>query len=151
MTKLIKLLAVVAFGWLAAGAAQAQTATTTFQVTANVQAACSVAATDLVFGNYLASAAGPTDSTSTITVTCSNGTTYGVGVGATPMARTMAGPGGNLNYGMFNEAGRTTAFGVAGASGSGSGQAYTVYGRIPAGQFLTAGNYSATVTVTVTY
>jgi spore coat protein U-like protein len=151
MNKLIKALAVAAFGLFAAGAAKAQTATTNFQVTATVQAACSVAATDLVFGNYLASAAGPTDSTSTITVTCSNGTNYAVGVGATPMARTMAGPGGNLNYGMFNEAARSTAFGVAAASGSGAGQAYTVYGRIPAGQFLQAGNYSDTVTVTVTY
>lgn len=151
MNKWTRALATAAFGLAAAGAAQAQTATTTFQVTADVQAACSVAATDLIFGNYLASALTPLDSTSTITVTCTNGTTYGVGVGATPMARTMAGPGGNLNYGMFNEIGRTTAFGVVGASGNGAGQAYTVFGRVPAGQFLTAGAYSAIVDVTVTY
>lgn len=151
MNKWTKALAIAAFGFAAAGAAQAQTATTTFQVTATVEEACSVAATDLVFGSYLATAALALDSTSTITVTCSNGTGYGVDVGATPMARTMAGPGGNLNYGMFNEIGRTTAFGVVGASGNGAGQAYTVFGRVPPGQFLTIGAYSATVTVTVTY
>jgi spore coat protein U-like protein len=63
----------------------------------------------------------------------------------------MAGPGGNLNYGMFNEVGRTTAFGVVGATGSGLAQAYTVFGRVPTAQFVTAGAYSAIVTVTVTY
>jgi spore coat protein U-like protein len=150
MTKFNKLALAAALS-LGAAAAQAQTATTTFTVSADVLSACSVAATDLVFGNYLATAAVPLDSTSTITVTCTNGATYGVDVGATPMARTMAGPGGNLNYGMFNEVGRTTAFGVAGATGSGAAQAYTVFGRVPVAQFVQAGAYSATVTVTVTY
>jgi spore coat protein U-like protein len=150
MTKFNKLVLAAALS-LGAVAAQAQTATTTFTVSADVQESCSVAATNLVFGNYLATAAAPLDTTSTITVTCTNGATYGVDVGATPMNRNMAGPGGNLNYGMFNEVGRTTAFGVVGATGSGAAQAYTVFGRVPTAQFVTAGAYSATVTVTVTY
>lgn len=152
MKKLNKALVVAALG-MAAGATQAQTATGTFQVTANVAAACSVAATNLAFGPYSASLGTALDSTSTITVTCSSGLTYGVGVGATPATRTMAraGGGGTLNYGMFNESTRSTAFAVAGASGSGVGQAYTVYGRIPAGQFVPSGDYSDTVTVTVNW
>jgi spore coat protein U-like protein len=152
MKNWIRALTVAALALTATGAAQAQTATTTFNVTANVQEACTVGATNLAFGNYLATAAAPLDQTSTITVTCTNGTSYDVDVGLTPMARTMAGPGGaTLNYGMFNEVGRTTAFGVTGAAGSGAAQAYTVFGRIPVAQFVTSGAYSATVTVTVTY
>jgi spore coat protein U-like protein len=150
MKKFTKLVLAAALT-VGAAAAQAQTATTTFTVSADVQESCSVAATNLVFGNYLATAGAPLDTTSTITVTCTNGATYGVDVGATPMNRNMTGPGGNLTYGMFNEVGRTTEFAVSGASGSGSAQAYTVFGRVPAGQFVTAGAYSALVTVTVTY
>jgi spore coat protein U-like protein len=135
------------------GSAQAQSATGSFQVTATVAAACSVSATNLAFGAYSASLATPLDSTSTITVTCSNGLPYAVGVGATPSARTMtrALGGGTLNYGMFNEAARSTAFAVTGATGSGGGQAYTVYGRVPASQFVPTGDYTDNVTVTVTY
>jgi hypothetical protein len=55
MTKFNKL-AVAAALSLGAAAAQAQTAQTTFTVSADVQESCSVAATDLVFGNYLATA-----------------------------------------------------------------------------------------------
>lgn len=151
MKKLVKVLAVTAFGLTAAGTSHAATSQATFQVTANVSAACSVGTTDLAFGAYSATALVPTDAASTITVTCTNGTAYGVDVGPTPLTRTMTGPGGNLNYGMYNEAGRTTAFGVTGATGSGVGQDYTVYGRIPVGQFVQTGAYTATVTVTVTY
>lgn len=133
------------------GTAQAATATTTFNVTANVTASCSVTATDLAFGAY-----DPVllkDSSSNIAVTCTNTTPYAVDVGATPAARTMAGPGGaTLNYGMFNDSARTAPFGVTGAVGTGLVQNYPVYGRIPAGQFgATPGAYSAVVNVTVTY
>lgn len=153
MKRLTKVLAGAALVAGAVGSAQAQTATTSFQVTANVQSACAVAATDLAFGNYSASLGAPVDSTSTITVTCSNGLAYGVSVGANPTSRTMARTlgGGSLNYGLFNEVGRTTAFAVATATGSGVGQGYTVYGRIPENQFVPTGNYADTVNVTVTY
>jgi spore coat protein U-like protein len=122
-------------------------------VTANVAAACTVSASDLAFGSYSATDVAPLDSLSTITVTCSNGHGYDVDVGATPEARTMAGPSASvLNFGMFSDAARSTAFAVVGASGSGAAQAHTVYGRIPNGQFgANPGAHSATVTVTVTY
>jgi spore coat protein U-like protein len=153
MKKVTKFLAVAALGVAAVGSAQAQTATTNFQVTANVQSACAVAATDLAFGNYSASLGTPVDSTSTITVTCSNGLGYGVSVGANANSRTMSRAlgGGSLTYGLFNEASRSTGFDVTTATGSGVGQAYTVFGRIPANQFVPTGNYADTVNVTVTY
>jgi spore coat protein U-like protein len=145
----------VGFGILAAaGTASAQTATTSFQVLANVQASCSVAATNLDFGQYDPFAATPKDGSSTISVTCTNGTTYGVSV-PNPTTRSMAGPAGSmLNYGLYNDTGRTAAFGVPAnsATGTGSAQSFTVYGRIPVGQTSARpGNYADTVDVTVTY
>ena len=155
MKKLTKALAVAAVGLSAAGAAQAQTATTTFNVTANVVSSCNVSATDLAFGNYSATAAANLDQTSTISVTCTNGENYGIDLGATPMTRTMAGPGGStLNYGMFSDSTYSVAFGFGDTalSGSGVAQNYTVFGRVPAGQFSArSGAHSAVVTVTVTY
>ncbi len=151
MKTMNKILAVAALG-MAAVTAQAQTATTTFLVRADVLGACTVAATDLAFGNYLANAASPLDGTSTITVTCTSGLPYGVSLGASANARTMSRAGGfTLNYGMYNDAARSVAFGFTGASGNGVGQAYTVYGRVPAGQFVPVGTYTDTVTVTVAY
>ncbi len=142
----------------------AATATTTFQVTATVISVCTVSATDLAFGNYDASAGVPNDNTSTVSVTCSNGSPYtvaldaGTGTGATVAVRRMSNGGNTLNYSMYTTAGRTTVWGdgTGGTStqpgtGNGAGQNFTVYGRIPTGQFVTAGNYADTVTATVTY
>lgn len=155
MKLVTRILAAVAFGLAAAGSAQAQTATTTFNVTANVTSSCTVSATDLLFGAYTATAASPLDQTSTISVTCTNGENYGIDVGATPTTRTMAGPGGStLSYGMYSDNTYTAAFFFAptALTGSGAAQNYTVYGRVPAGQFAArSGAHSAVVTVTVTY
>lgn len=151
MKKLNKVLVVVALG-MAAGVAQAQTASTTFLVTADVQAACTVAATNLAFGNYSATA-GVVDNLSTITITCSNGKGWTLAIGgANNAARTMTGPGANLlNYGLYNDIPRSVAFPSTTGTGTGLGQVVTVYGRIPAGQFVPVGAYSDTVNVSVTY
>jgi spore coat protein U-like protein len=134
-------------------AAGAQTASDTFLVTANVANSCSVTATDLAFGTYDPFAAGPTDGSSAINVTCTNGGTYAVSINGGPSNRSMAGPlGSTLTYSLFSDSGRTTAFGLAGQVGTGSAIAHNVYGRVPAGQTSArAGNYSETVTVTVSY
>lgn len=142
----------------------AATATTTFQVTATVISVCTVNATDLAFGNYDASAGAPNDNSSTVNVTCSNGTPYtvaldaGTGAGATVAVRRMSNGGNTLDYSMYTTAGRTTVWGdgTSGTStqagtGNGGAQAFTVFGRIPTGQFVTAGAYADTVTATVTY
>lgn len=142
-------------------AAQAATATTTFQVTANVTATCQIAATNLAFGSY---AGVQTDATSTITVTCTNTTPYNVGLdagtstGATVTTRAMTGPGGaTLGYALYSDGARTVNWGntvgtdtVAG-TGTGSAQTLTVYGRIPAGSLPAPGAYTDTITATVTY
>lgn len=142
----------------------AATATTTFQVTATVLSVCTVSATNLAFGNYDASSGTPNDASSTVTTTCSNSTAYtvalnaGTGSGATVAMRRMTNGANTLNYSMYTTAGRTTVWGdgtlstvTQAATGNGSGQALTVFGRIPTGQYVTAGNYTDTVTATVTY
>ena len=146
----------VGFGILAAaGAASAQSpASTTFLVQANVQATCSVSATPLDFGQYDPFSATPKDGASSVSVTCTNGTAYGVAV-TTPTARSMNGPSGStLGYGLYNDAARTTAFGAAAATltGTGVAQPISVFGRIPAGQVAARpGGYTDTVTVLVAY
>jgi spore coat protein U-like protein len=141
------------------GLAAAQTATTTLGVSATVTAVCTVTATPLAFGSYTAA---QLDGTATITVTCSTGAAYTVGLdqganGASVTTRQMASGANLLNYALFSDTGRTSNWGNTAPSwvsgtGTGLAQALTVYGRIPAGQFVPAGaGYADTVNVTVTY
>jgi spore coat protein U-like protein len=136
------------------------TSTSTFQVTATVASSCTVTATSLAFGNYTLA---QLDGTSTITATCTNGTTYTIGLdagtfsGATTSTRRMTGPSAaGLSYSLFSDSGRTTNWGNATGSwvsgtGTGAAQVLTVYGRIPANQTALIGSYTDTVTVTVTF
>jgi spore coat protein U-like protein len=141
--------------------AVAATATTTMAVTATVDATCQISATPLAFGSYTGA---QTDATSTLTVTCSNTTPYNVGLdaglatGATVTSRAMTGPASaTLAYALFQETTRTTNWGntvgtdTVTGTGNGSAQGLTVYGRVAAGQFVTPGAYSDTITATVTY
>ncbi len=145
--------------------AQAATTTTTFQVTATVNNACTVSATDLAFGVYDPSAA-DNDKTSTVTATCTLATSYDIGLnagiaaGATVTTRKMkhATLTDLINYSLFSDASRTINWGntvstdtVHVASALGTPEVHTVYGRIPTGQYVTAGSYADTITVTVTY
>jgi spore coat protein U-like protein len=140
--------------------AQANPATTTFGVSATVLKDCIVSATALGFGNYTGAV---NSAQSTITVTCTNSTTYTVGLGtglatgATVTTRQMQNGTNLLNYGLFSNGTWTTNWGntsgtnwVSG-TGNGAGQAITVYGQIPAGQYVTPGSYADTIAVTVTY
>jgi len=134
----------------------------------SVQVSPSVLATSLVFGIYSAGSASPTLSNSTVTVSCSN-TNYklpsftvalsaGGAGGFNP--RKMSSSGSNLNYNMYIDSTYTTIWGD-GTSGTAT-QSYngslglnqvlfTNYGRVPASQFVKAGGYTDTITVTVTY
>jgi spore coat protein U-like protein len=135
--------------------------TATMQVTATVNDNCTVSTSDLAFGAY---SGAQLDSTATIIATCTNLTGYSIGlnagvVGASTTSRQMSGPGTDrLNYGLYHEAGRTTnwddiggANPLSGQVGTGAAQNITVYGRIPAGQFVQAGSYSDTIQVTLQY
>ena len=152
---------------LPAHAAFATTTNTTFSVTATVNAVCSVGASTLGFGVYNPTSASNLDNTTTVNVTCTNGTAYNVGLdagtgsGATVAVRKMtrtAGGTETVNYSLYQDSGRTTVWGntvstdtVAG-TGNGSAQPLTVFGRVPGSQTTTpVASYSDTITVTVTY
>lgn len=150
------------------GTAYAATSTTSFTVSATVADSCSVSATNLAFGNVT-----PVDNinfnaTSTVDVTCANGTTYDIGLDAganssdgTVSTRRMtdgAATPNYLSYQMYQDSGHTTVWGntvgtdTVAATGTGSTQTNTVYGQIPSGQQATpTGSYTDTVTVTVTF
>jgi spore coat protein U-like protein len=113
------------------------------------------------FGNYAGIVA---NTTSIVTISCTSGTTYNVGLnagtatGATVTTRKMTGPSSaTLNYSLYSNSGLTINWGntvgintVAG-TGTGHAQSLTVYGRIAAGQYLKPGSYSDTITATITY
>lgn len=156
--------AVLAFamvGLFLAPANASTTATTTFAVSANVQATCLIAATPLAFGTYTGAVA---TSTSTVSVTCTNTTPYNVSLGAglasgaTVTTRKMTGPSAAvLSYAMYTDSARSVNWGqtigtdtVVG-TGNGASQPLTVYGSVPAGQYVAPGAYSDTITATVTY
>jgi len=147
---------------LAGREAGASTATGSFNVQVTIASTCVVTgATALNFGTQGVLAAA-VNQTSTITVTCTNTTPYNIGLnqgvnGSTVTARQMSSGSAPINYSLFSNSGMTTNWGqtvgtdtVAG-TGNGSGQAYTVYGQIPAQSTPAPGTYTDTITVTVTY
>ncbi len=146
---------------LTATPARAATATTTFTVTANVPATCVITANPLNFGTYTGV---QVTATTTLNVTCTNTTTYNVGLnqgsasGATVTTRAMTGSnGGTLNYSLYQDQGLSKNWGntagtdTVSGTGNGSAQPITVYGEVPAGQYPTPGTYTDTVTATVYY
>ena len=154
-------LGVVVLGLTSTSAvAQTNPATTTFGVSATVLKDCIVSATALAFGNYTGAV---NTNTSTVTVTCTNTTAYQVALdagangGGTVTTRQMKNGTVKLNYGLYSDAAWTTNWGNSSATnwvtgtGNGAGQALTVYGQIPAAQYVTPGSYADTITVSVTY
>lgn len=133
-----------------------------FDVRALYRGTCTVAATTLDFGTRGVIDAA-IDAQSTVTVTCTNGAAYSVGLdGGTsaavdPTQRGMALGGNTVRYGLYRDAARSLPWGntigtntVAG-TGSGIGQPLTGYGRVPAQTTPPPGIYTDTIVVTVTY
>ncbi len=131
-------------------------------------ASCTSYASGIVFGNY---SGGRVDITGTVTVTCTNGTAYQIGLnagstpGATIINRMMFGGNGGQNtlgYQLFSDAARTINWGNSSGTnwvtgtGNGSAQTYTIYARIPPNQLLAygtfgaLGSYTDTITASIT-
>ncbi len=140
--------------------AQANTATGTIAVSATVLSFCAVVTLPLAFGNYSNAVL---NATTTITVTCTTGTTYnlgldpGIGTGATVAARKMSLLTNTLTYSLYSDSGHSVVWGntigtnTQTGTGTGLVQTFTVYGQIPASQAVAPGAYVDTVTATVTY
>ena len=139
--------------------ALAQTRTAQFAVRSQVIADCQVTAQDLNFGTY--STAGDTRGSTPLNLKCTpgSGATISLSGGSSgnPQARTMKGPA-DLGYQLYRDAALTdpintagTAFELRGNENTGQTVTYTVYGQIPSGQLVPAGNYVDTIQVTVNY
>jgi spore coat protein U-like protein len=141
----------------------AVTATGTFAVNATVATSCTISGTALAFGATVNVMGGAnTDATSTLTATCSTGAAYTIGLsaglatGATVTTRKMVNGTDTLNYSLYSDSARATNWAdtgtLPGGTGTGAGQTYTVYGRIPSGQAAAKPlTYTDTITATINF
>ncbi|MDB5658751.1 MAG: spore coat protein [Cypionkella sp.] len=142
----------------------AQTATDTFDVTITIADDCEITSTETLDFGTSGVLTAAVDQTATLEVTCTTGTPYDIGfdagaaVGASTALRGMTSPATDIiTYQLFQNAGRTVNWGntvptdTVASIGTGSAQALTIYGRVPAQSTPATGVYTDTVTATVTF
>lgn len=134
----------------------------TFTINATVAANCLVATQNIDFGPKGVLDANA-DATGQVSVTCTPSTAYTVSLnggttGGTPTNRKMSKGGERVTYGLYKDAARSQPWGDAGTPGStvagtgtGLAQPLIVYGRVPPQTTPSAGVYTDTVVVTITY
>ena len=158
-------LAIVAGSVCALPAATAATASGTLTVTASVASVCLIANGTLAFGSYDPTSGAALNGSTTVTLTCTLGTPYqigldaGAGAGATVTLRKLTSGANTLDYRLFRDASRTLNWGntpgtdtLGGTSSSSSlTNTITIYGQIPASAAVPTGSYSDSVAITVTY
>ena len=134
-------------------------------------AGCSISAGNLAFGSQGILSAN-VDSTSTISVVCTNTTPYSVGLdngqnyaGGTRRMRDTGAGTTYVDFGLFTDAGRVNAWTTSTSAGSctggantcalgtgtGATQNITVFGRIPAQATPAPATFNDTVMATITY
>lgn len=137
--------------------------TTTFDVTMKIIADCTIAASNLDFGQSQGVLNATVAVNTTINVTCTNTTPYnlglsaGTGTGSSGTTRYMSGTGGNtgtVRFNLYQTAGATLWGDTQGTdtrsgTGTGSLQAITVYGEVPAQATPAPDTYKSTITATV--
>ena len=144
----------------ATGVASAQTRTGQFAVRANVQKDCQVTTLDLDFGTYRSDTV--SNGQTPLQVRCTPDTFASIslngGSSGNPQARTMRSGTYTLNYQLYRDAARQDpintngeAFKLPSESNTGQVVTFTVYGQIPSGQNVAAGNYVDTIQVTVQF
>lgn len=150
---------------MVAAPALAGTASSSLSVNASVTANCTVSTTAVDFGSIDTLNSTATDSTGSLSVTCTNGTPWsasaaaGSGTGATAASRKMSSGLNTLEYSLYTNPERSSVWGdgtlsTAAITGSGTGlvQTSTIYARVPGGQTSApAGTYADTVAITVSY
>ncbi len=149
---LLALLACLAY----APATYAQGPIGTFQVTATVDPACSVSANPLAFGMYSALSPNAVERETSLQITCTNGSpSYTValsnGDNFNQVRQMKHGTSDYLHYELYSDSGRNTRWGNGSTMPGIGTQAFSVYGRLFAGQNAPGGDYVDTITVTVTY
>ena len=133
---------------------------------APAEAACTISTSPLSFGFYNVFSPTPLDSTGSVTFRCGNrdhDITISLDRGGAPTfnPRRMLKGAEALEYNLYLNAARTTIWG----DGTGGTQAFfennpqpnnqdiviPIYGRVPAGQDVSAGTYSNTITATINF
>jgi spore coat protein U-like protein len=155
-------------GFLLCGPVIAGSKTAQMTLAASVTNTCSVGATNVTFPTYVPGG-GAVKATSTITVRCTKGDQYGVGLsvgsttGATFAQRLLANGSNTLQYNLYTSSSDATVWGDgSGAtqieSGSAGGFtapiALTVYALLPdsaSNQLAPTGTYTDTVLVVMTF
>jgi spore coat protein U-like protein len=134
----------------------------TFTINATVPANCLLAIQNIDFGSNGILGAN-VDATGEVSVRCTPGTPYTVSLnggtsGSPPTSRKMSKGAETVTYGLYKDVARSQPWGDASTpgstvAGSGDGAAHdlTVYGRVPPQTTPSAGVYTDTVVVTVTY
>jgi spore coat protein U-like protein len=160
MTKrLIMAMGVLILVLAVSGIAVAGSSATSFGLQTNAIADCKITtpATNIDFGSYDPTVTNNNDNgTGGFGFKCTKGTAYKVYITGT---RAMTSGAETLNFELYADAGRTSVFpninaaGIAGSATSNAVEIITnIYGRIPAGQDVTAGKtFNQTLTVTVDY
>ena len=144
----------------------AATASANLSVSATVTNNCTVSTAALAFGSYdpvVANATAGLDGTGRLTVACTKGVAPAIalaaGSNASGSTRRLAdGAGHFLEYNLFQDSNRSTAWSASGAgiytaaaATSKASRDFTVYGRVTSNQDVPAGAYSDTVVATVNF
>lgn len=143
-----------------------------FATCVGLNCSCSISANNLAFGAYAPISGGSqVDGSATLTVTCGALVLGGLiaydidlstGSSGSFSSRNMSNGSHNLTYNLYTDSNRTTIWGDGTSSTSivsdsytlslvSTNRDYTIYGRIDASQNVSAGNYSDTITATVTF
>lgn len=149
------------------GASVAATVTDSFDVKLKVNKNCTVdAINDMVFADqtFLLN---PVTATTSVTVNCTKGTSAAVTLSGTGGSRTMSNGTDTITYDLYSDSTHSTYWDSAtgptitgaGVNSSGTtldattatGTTRTIYGRVPAQDTDTTGDYAATVVATVTF
>jgi spore coat protein U-like protein len=151
MKTLVKLAIAVSLG-MATSAFAATTATV--PVTANVVGDCSIAASGLSFGAY-DRAAGNTG-TATVTANCTLDLPASIAMDdGTNTGRQMSNGSSLLAYTLYKDSNRTQTWATGedalSITGTGAEDTRTIYGAIAPSQNVSKGNYSDTITATITF
>ncbi len=167
MFRMYSLAAIIGLAVAVTAPAQADTVTSSFQVRITIQKACDVtttAPTNLDFGAH-SSLATAISGTSTISVTCTPGSAYTIGLDAGLHAATAGdvatrrmsdGASHYVAYQLYQDPGHTTPWGqtigtnTLAAVGNGAAQTASVHGLVASAN-ANAGSYADTIGVTVTY
>ena len=119
------------------------------------RAGCQVALDGVSFGGIDASRR--TTGTGRVRVDCDTAVAYEIAIGG---SRAMSGPGGaTLDFGLYMDAGRNVAWGdgerhgstLTNSSDGVHADSLTIYGEIPAQPGIAAGDYSASLLVTLNF